>query len=63
MKKTLSIGYIDSYGDFCKFKDKNGYTSKYATLDECKELMNKQTKKTIYKVMRGWEVIEIIDRR
>ena len=63
MKKIFSIGYIDSYGDFQKFKDNKGYTLKFATVEECREIINKQTRNTLYKIMRGWEVIEVIDRR
>ena len=39
MKKVYSIGYIDMYGDFQKFKDRNGYTVKYATIEECREII------------------------
>lgn len=63
MKKIYSIGYIDMYGDFQKFKDRNGYTVKYATIEECKEIIERQSRKTLFKIMQGWDVLEIIDKR
>lgn len=61
--KPFSIGYKDSHNDFSKVWDEKGSTRKFETVDQCKEYIESCKFKTIYKIMRGWEVVEVIDKR
>ena len=64
--KTFSIGYKDQYGDFSKVWER-GSTRKFETIEDCKTYMNEnkdwylENGITSYKIMQGWNVIEICE--
>lgn len=57
-----SIGYKDKYNDFNKVCDKKGKTMKFTTIQQCKEFIENELNNNIYKIMKGWEVVEIVEK-
>lgn len=68
MEGSYSIGYVrDSDKHFSKIWDAKGYTRKWATAEDCKAFIEEDYSKYsnhhhIYKIMRGREVLEVIDK-
>lgn len=62
-KKLFSVGYKDDHNNFLKVWDESGRTRKWETVEQCREYIESLQFKTEYKIMRGWEVVEVIDKR
>ena len=61
-KKIFSIGYKDKYNDFTKVCDYRG-TKKFSTIQECKDYIINNLKPNTYKIMKGWEVVEVVEKK
>ena len=59
--KKYSIGYKDSYGSFNKIWE-NGKTKLFDSIKDCKNYIKLLPTNT-YKIMCGWQIIEIVNHR
>lgn len=63
--KAYTIGYIfnrNGKNHFAKISDERLITKKFATIEECREVIKNRELKTEYRIMRGKEVIEVINK-